>query len=349
LLLHIAAGTVHRLALLPQAEWRTPPTRPVAIVAAMVCLLAAILFANRVVERVHRFASPLAIAMVIAAGALALWTVPLRLHNNALEVAALDVGQGDSILLVTPRGQTLLVDAGGPSGPFSNAAAGDYFGEEIVSPYLWSRGIRHLDAVALTHAHSDHMGGMAAVLRNFRPRELWVGNNPPVPAYLQLLQTAQQLGVRVRPLKCGDAFAFGGADFAVLAPAADYVPGDAPANDDSLVLRAALGNTAALLEGDAQKPSEQAMLASAFDRPLLAAGLLKVGHHGSMSSTMPEFLAAVHPGWAVISAGRHNLYGHPRFPIVQRLAEEHARVYRTDMDGASAFLLDGQAVNAVEP
>jgi competence protein ComEC len=344
-LLHLASGAVHVLAVLPAADWRTPPTRPLAIALALVCLLLAIVCAHQR-RRVFAFS---ALALLIATGALALWPVPLRVHANDLEITALDVGQGDSILVVAPQGKSVLVDAGGPAGPFASTGAGDFYGEDIVSPYLWSRGIRRLDAVALTHAHEDHMGGMPAVLRNFHPKELWVASNPPVAAYVQLLDLAKSLGIHIRTLHEGDAFDFGGATVQVLSPQRGYQPGAIASNEDSLVMHVAFQQTSVLLEGDAQRASEQAMLASPRDAPLLRSDLLKVGHHGSLSSTTPDFLNAVHPQWAVISAGRHNLFGHPRYPILLRLGAEGARVYRTDLDGASSFLLTGKTVITAAP
>jgi len=340
-LLHLASAAVHRLSLLPSAEWRIPPTRPLAAAFALLLLLAAIFLARR--------ARPIfacaALAAVFAMGFLALWSVPLRIHPANLEVTALDVGQGDSLLIVSPNGETLLVDAGGPAGPFSGNDTGDFYGENIVSPYLWSRGIRRLDAVALTHAHSDHMGGMPAVLRNFRPLELWVGSNPSTAAYVKLLNLARDLGIPVRSFHAGDAFAFSGSAVHVLSPAPAYSPGASATNDDSLVLHIGYESTSVLLEGDAQHASEKIMLAL----PGLHADLLKVGHHGSLSSTTPAFLAAVHPSFAVISAGRRNLYGHPRYPVLQRLGAAHVRVYRTDEDGTSSFLLNGQIVSPSSP
>jgi competence protein ComEC len=113
--------------------------------------------------------------------------MPPAVHPNQLEVAAIDVGQGDSLLVVGPSSRAMLIDAGGPAGAAANAenavltSSTFDIGEEVVSPYLWSRHLRRLDVVALTHAHSDHMGGMPAVLRNFRPRELWVACSPRPP------------------------------------------------------------------------------------------------------------------------------------------------------------------------
>ena len=214
-------------------------------------------------------------------------------------------------------------------------------GEDVVSPVLWSRNIRRLDAVALTHAHSDHMGGMASVLQNFRPRVLWVGNNPRIPAYEALLAEAHRLDIPVKSMAAGDRFAFGGAQVEVLAPPAGYVPGLAASNDDSLVLHVAYGQTSVLLEGDAQAASEQHMLAEA-----LHSDLLKVGHHGSKTSTTPRFLAAVAPTYAVVSVAHHNPYGHPKMEILRRLQDDHVRTFRTDALGATSFYLDGSTVTA---
>lgn len=258
--------------------------------------------------------------------------------RHALLVEAIDVGQGDALLLITPEGKMLLVDAGGFGG---RQAAQDFdIGEEVVAPALWARGIRHLDAVALSHAHSDHMGGMAAVLRDFHPDELWVGNNPPVEAYVALLSEAAQLNVRVRQLHAGQRFAFGGDAVRVLAPMEGYAPGREPANNDSLVLRVANGATSVLLAGDAEAAVEEAMT----HEPEIGSTLLKVGHHGSRTSTTPEFLRQVRPQWAVISCGVHNRYGHPRREVLEELQQAGVRTFSTDLEGAVCFALDGAQV-----
>jgi competence protein ComEC len=262
--------------------------------------------------------------------------------EHALLVEAIDVGQGDSLLLITPDGRTLLVDGGGLGGAPRQTVQNFDVGEEVVSPVLWSRGIRHLDVVALTHAHSDHMGGLPAILRNFKPNELWVGNNPPSKTYLALLDEARDLGVQVRPMKAGDGTTLGDTEVKVLAPLLSYVPGSEPGNNDSLVLRVGYGATAVLLEGDAEAPIERGMLTEEG----LESILLKVGHHGSATSTQPDFLSRVSPRFAIISCGLHNHYGHPRAEVLQSLQSSHIRTFATDINGATCFALDGTGVTA---
>lgn len=251
---------------------------------------------------------------------------------------AMDVGQGDSLLVITPEGKTLLVDGGGLGGGSRLMPQAFDIGEEVVSQALWARGIRHLDVISLSHAHSDHMGGLPSLLRNFHPAELWVGNNPPVPAYNALLQEASSLHVAVRSLRAGETLQLGSASVHVLAPLPDYKPGAEPANNDSLVLHVAYGGTSVLLEGDAEEPVEQSMSAE----PGLASTVLKVGHHGSITSTRPEFLARVAPQWAVISCGLHNRYGHPREEVLKELEDHRVRTFSTDVNGSVCFQLDGK-------
>ena len=279
-------------------------------------------------------------ACLLLAAFAAVLPRPIERPSGALLMQAIDVGQGDSLLLITPDGKTLLVDAGGFGGGPRQAPQDFDIGEEVVSAALWSRGIRHLDAVALSHAHSDHMGGMPAVLRNFHPDELWVGNNPHSVAYDALLDEAAGLHIRLRSFRAGDAFAFGKTQIEVLAPFSNYQPGLEASNNDSMVLRVAYGATSVMLEGDAEAPIEQAMLAE----PDLRSTLLKVGHHGSVTSTTPAFLARVAPQWAVISCGLRNRYGHPRQEVLDELQSADARTFRTDIEGASCFVLDGKSV-----
>ena len=347
-LLHGSVFLIHHLGAFAGADFRLPEPGFLQVVLVVGLFVLALQMAQSRWRRSPHLVKGIAlISMVLMAVAT---ITPRRVEHpgNALLFEAIDVGQGDALLLISPEGKTLLVDGGGLGLPFHLSHAGSASsvafdtGEEVVSSVLWSRGIRRLDVVALTHAHHDHMGGMPAILRNFRPHELWVGNNPPASAYLDLLREAGDLHVNVRTLHAGEDAALGSVRLRILAPAADYHPGPEPGNNDSLVMWASYGETSVLLAGDSEAPEEQGMLAK-FD---LRSTVLKVGHHGSLTSTRPEFLAGVSPAWAVISSGRNNRFGHPRGEILARLQAAHIRTYRTDLDGASCFLLDGLSVRA---
>jgi len=345
-ILHGINGLIAGISHLRAMDWRVPAPSPAVIAVAMVGWMTCCWLVRR-----SRSGALLTAATVPVIAALLLWPERPLFTPNALEVTAIDVGQGDALLVVSPEGHAMLIDAGGPVGrpgsPSGTVASNSFdIGEDVVSPYLWSRRVRRLDTVVLTHAHSDHMGGMPAVLRNFRPRELWVGIDPGSAAYAALLEEAASLGIAVRHLHAGDETAWSGTRIAVLAPSPTYANHGPPANNDSLVLRVDYGAASALLEGDAEAPSERSMLAAGEIAPVT---LLKVGHHGSRTSTTPEFFAAAAPRVAVISVGRGNTFGHPREEVIDRVAAARIPLYRTDRFGLAQFLLtkDG-AIHEIE-
>ena len=340
--LHAGVGLVRLFGSLSWSDFRIPA--PLAWQCMVFCVLlgAAIALARRASISGARWQRLCAWALLVLAAFAGVVPRSIEHPGNALLVEAIDVGQGDSLLLITPNGKTMLVDGGGFGGGPWQAHEEFDIGEEVVSPTLWSRGIRRLDVVALSHAHSDHMGGLPAVLRNFRPAELWVGNNPHSADYSALLAEAAALHVRVREFRAGDEVRLGDAQVHVLAPSSTYQPGNEASNNDSLVLHVAYGATSVMLEGDAESPIERAMMSE----PGLESTVLKVGHHGSASSTKPEFLARVMPRWAVISCGLHNRYGHPREEVLGSLQASKVRTFSTDINGAVCFALDGTNANA---
>jgi competence protein ComEC len=181
---------------------------------------------------------------------------------------------------------------------------------------------------------------MHAILNNFRPQELWIGLLPPSHALEAIITQAHELGIKVVRHWAGDVFTLGGAHATVLFPPRDWPVASEPKNNDSMVLRLTYGSSSVLLEGDAEKVAER-RIARLYPAKT---DLLRVGHHGSETSTTPEILNAVRPDFAVISVGFRNSFGQPRLEVLKRLQESGARVYRTDLDGAVTFYLDGHSI-----
>jgi competence protein ComEC len=333
------AGTVHwlggaQLIGTSIADMRVAMPSLAMILASIAALALAMLLAQ---FRRTRWEAVASVALLFS---VAVWIafVPSRpqLRAGVMEMTAIDVGQGDSILLVTPEGRVLLIDAGGlPQWMHSDFD----IGEQVVSSYLWNRGIDRLDVVVISHPHADHLGGMPAVIANFHPRELWISIDKPVGELAPIVAQAQRAGMKVSVKKEDDQSDYGGAHFHILAPGRDQITGSMLPNDDCLVFTATFGGTTALLEGDAERPVERRVVE---EHP--EAMLLKVAHHGSASGTSADLLATVHPRYAVISVGARNVYGHPRREVLERLQQAGVKTYRTDEEGAVSFYLDGKSV-----
>jgi competence protein ComEC len=257
-----------------------------------------------------------------------------------LRATFLDVGQGDSAILDLPDGEAVVVDGGGLVGSPIDV------GTRVLAPELRARRRSTLAAVVLTHPHPDHFGGLATGLDAVAVGSLWdtgQGEREQVGGgYAVLLASMRARGVPIlRPdVLCGSRV-MGGVRIEVLAPC----PGpssDRNPNDNSLVLRVTYGERTLLLVGDAQREEEDELLARAPAG--LRADVLKVGHHGSATSSSPAFLAAVAPREAIISVGRRNRFGHPHPLTLSSLASSGVRVWRTDRDGAVTVTTDGHTL-----
>jgi competence protein ComEC len=336
LLVGALVWSVQTVAHVPWSSYRVPSPPPVALVAFFAAVLA---FATAILMA-KRWAAAAAGAVVAAlAAVIAIYPFAPDLSGGRLEITTLDVGQGDSIFVAFPDGRTMLVDGGGlpGSGYIRSRRPGIDVGEDVVSPFLWSRGLKRLDVVALTHAHQDHLGGLSAVLANFQVGELWIGRDIQSAAFAALLSEARARNIPVAHRRRGDRFTWDGVNVQVLWPD-NLEPAKTAENDDSLVLRLRNGGETLLLTGDIERPVERTLL---DDGDSLGADFLKVPHHGSRTSTTEPFLESVHPRIAAISVGENNPFGHPSGDVIQRLEMEGAKLFRTDRDGAVTVLTDG--------
>ncbi|WP_438033821.1 DNA internalization-related competence protein ComEC/Rec2 [Sorangium sp. So ce204] len=307
--------------------------------AQLAALAAAIALAWAAERRGRRLAA-------LAAGAAA-WLLLEGVATRAgaprgvLRVNVLDVGQGDAILIDLPEGGAMLVDAGGFVGSPVDTGA------RVLRPLLRSRRRARLDAVVLSHPHPDHFGGLPATVEGVEVGELWDTGQGEAegagPVYRKLLSDLRRRGVPiVRPdALCGRPRILSGATIEVLAPCPELHP-DRGANDNSFVVRITYGARSALLVGDAEHEAEDALVARYG--AALRADLLKVGHHGSRTSTGAALLAAVDPSIAAVSCGVRNRFGHPSPEVLSRLSARGVAIARTDRGGALTWETDGERV-----
>ena len=244
----------------------------------------------------------------------------------------IDVGQGDAILITTSSGN-MLVDT-------SESAA-----EEQLGEYLKAADVKTLKYLVLTHLDADHIGNATYVIENFKVDTVVLGLDCVATTKMakELMETIDAKDISVMQVKMGDSFTLGSLQNTVIAPVEDY----SDANENSIVIKATYGSTSVMLTGDAEKKSESDMLKK-WSADALKSDILKIGHHGSDSSTTDAFLNAVSPEIAVISCGEDNKFDHPKPEILEKLENKGVVIYRTDIDGSIIFKSDGNQITLVE-
>jgi competence protein ComEC len=270
--------------------------------------------------------------VILAVISVFLWNAALSETLKGLTITVLDVGQGDSILLECPSGKRILVDGGE-----------EKMGERVVVPYLQKRGINKLDMVILTHPHEDHLGGLRPLLQKIKVgRVLDPGFSYNTRSYRIFKELIKKNKIKYELARAGQVIKFGKEVRArILHPTLPFMEN---VNDASVAFNLIYNNFSMMFTGDNEKEGEEKIL-EIFPEDFLSASVLKVGHHGSSTSTSDHFLDAVNPRLAIISCGRRNKFRHPHKSTVQRLKTRRIKTYRTDKDGAVVIKTDGNNIN----
>ena len=247
-------------------------------------------------------------------------------EGSTFEIHFIDVGQGDAALVLCD-GQAMLID-GGESSASSK-----------IYSYLKSHGVDYLDYIVATHVHSDHVGGLSGALNYAAAGTAFCPDTEyDSRAFQSFVEYLDQQGRKITVPQAGDTFSLGSSMVQILGPQRDYEN----INDTSVVLKISYGKTAFLFTGDAERTAEADILDAGYD---LSATVLKVGHHGSDTSTSYPFLREIMPQYAVISVGEGNSYGHPNENLLSRLRDAGVKVYRTDLQGTILCTSDGEQVS----
>lgn len=324
LILHV----VDAVAALPGARvWVAPPPALAIVAYDAVAVIAAL-----TLRRSARVA-----ALMIALASAGVLVTTLRLPDGRLTITMLDVGQGDALVVRTPRGHVILIDSGGRLERGASAdgrSPAELVGERVVLAHLKREGIRRVDLLVNTHPHGDHVGGFAPIVDALDVAAIAdSGQHYGGRAFNDGLREAALHHVPVHVARCSDRWATDdGMTLSVLSPCGGlFADGKNDVNENSVVVMLVYRDFRMLFMGDAGFAAEQRLLERGAD---VRADVLKIGHHGSAYSSAPAFIAAVRPRYALISAGRHNLFGHPAGTTLATLRSAGATAYRTDLCGA---------------
>jgi competence protein ComEC len=326
-LLTVILATTHFIAGLPGARLMITPPPVWAIVLYDVAAIGASLTHRR---------RPLIAALILVAACSGVALAANLRPAEPFSITALDVGQGDGLVIRTPHGRTILIDTGGRlerGATINGRSPAERSADRIVIPFLRRAGITRVDLMVLTHPHGDHVGGASGILRMMPVG--WIadsGQRYGGHAYDDALAQARIANVPVIVPACHQRWVDDEVMLAFLSPCGPaFTDGANDVNENSLVVLVQYRTLRALFMGDAGFQSEQRLLAQGDD---LHADVLKVGHHGSAYSSSAAFIETVHPRFAIVSVGRHNLFGHPAPITLETLRHVGASIFRTDQCGA---------------
>lgn len=248
-------------------------------------------------------------------------------QGNELSISFIDVGQGDSAIVKTPGDNYIIIDAGSKDN------------KEKLYAYIEEKGITKFKVAIATHPHEDHIGNMDNIIKDFGTEEIYMPKvTTNTKAFENLLEEIKTAGLRIKGAKSGALFIIDGVKFEFIAPNRDEYD---ELNNYSAVLKITFGETKFLLMGDAEKLSEREILKKKID---VNAEVIKIGHHGSSSSSSKEFIGKVNPKYAVISCEKNNDYNHPHKETIRLLEELNIKLYRTDIDGTITFTSNGKVI-----
>jgi competence protein ComEC len=273
-----------------------------------------------------------------------------RKSFKSFEVTVLDVGQGDAIFVQFPDGKNILIDGGNKTFNFDP-------GQRVIEPFLRKKGVNKINAVLVTHPHNDHIGGIPYILENFEVGAVIDnGLNYGSEIYRRYLDVINRKGIRHIVVRAGNKIELSkDARIYVLHPTEPFVKGDNDedrygaghkVNNSSVVIKIQYGGNSFLFMGDAEKEAEDSMM-KIYDT-FLKSDWVKVGHHGSETSSSSGFVLKVKPTWAVISVGKYNKYNHPSDIVLRRYNLIGSRIHRTDEEGAGVFRSDGKNIEKVQ-
>ena len=256
--------------------------------------------------------------------------------DNKLRIYFVDVGQGDCTVIKTPKGKSIMIDGGGND-------TDDYIGKNIVVPYLLNRGIKQIDLIVISHFDSDHVGGILTVIEAIKVREIIISKQFAMPQnYERFKDIVSRKKVKVHVVNKGDDIQIEkNINISILWPNNKKVIAENTLNNNSIVCKLNYRSFSMIFTGDIEEIAENEILNEYKNNSeVLNSTVLKVGHHGSKTSSIQGFINAVNPQISMIGVGKNNNFGHPSDIVIERLKACKSKIYRTDQMGEISLVVD---------